>query len=45
MCALNTFLAVIGARDEVFDVLRAAAERDVVLLHGPTLLEEHVPQS
>ena len=43
MCALNTFLAVIGARDEVFDVLRAAAERDVVLLHGPTLLEEHVP--
>ena len=40
---LHTGLTVVGARNQVLDVFRSAAQRDAVLLYGALLAEEHVP--
>ena len=40
---MHTGLTVVGARNQVLDVFRSAAQRDAVLLYGALLAEEHVP--
>src|SRR3546814_12099029 len=40
---LHTLFAEIGTRDKVFDIARASAQRDAVLLVGASFTEQPVP--